>query len=136
MVFVQTQRVNATTVRFSSGVLTGNEADTEQRLQVGLDQRLQGPFQVRRVALQFGGGATRQAEEFDVAHGLVSRRGGRSSFFAGARFLLVVTRAHQIPSKQIQTCKLLIYMDFSRFGGGIAGIHQTPSKQIQAQWGR
>ena len=69
MVFVQAQRVNATTVRFARGVLTGNEADIEQRLQVGLDQRLQGLFQVRRVALQFGGGATRQAEEFDVAQG-------------------------------------------------------------------
>lgn len=68
MVFVQAQRVDAPGARLARGVPAGNEANVEQRLQVGRDQCLKWLFQVGRAALQFGGEAYMEADEFDVAH--------------------------------------------------------------------
>ena len=50
----------------------GEEADAQQGLEIGLDQRLQGIFEINGVALQLKGLALGKAEKFDVAHVLSS----------------------------------------------------------------
>lgn len=46
----------------AGGVFAGEKADTEQRLEVVLDQRLQRLFEVGGIALQLGGLALGEAE--------------------------------------------------------------------------
>ncbi|EXI80339.1 MAG: hypothetical protein AW10_01845 [Candidatus Accumulibacter appositus] len=68
IVLVQAQGVDAAGVCLAGGVFGRQKADAKQRLQVGLDQRLQWTFEIRGVALQLGGLARLEVEEFDVAH--------------------------------------------------------------------